>query len=483
MYVNKKKNKKKIAKKKKFENGSSFGKNTSIVGKKVDKGIEITKSVEHTDEKKDILRKEKQRGVERKEYGIIDWKKVIITLGIVLIFLTLLFFWFFKYSKTNVRTIDSSKKGNDIIINKNSNLTEKVESVKNKTDSAVVINNGKNKKDKIKAPRLFKISEEKTAGVEFVDKIAGEYRIKFFTVNGITYEAKTNVIKDGSTNVLNSKESFREVFDEIYDVKWLSKTKRMIVYADRFGKKKVVISDSVGNKNILLPGRVNNVSVSDSGKIFYLIDKNNKAEGYVFNPFTNKTKKVFESGLTQWKSSWRSGVMVLIYPKNISKRKGISYLVNVNSGSFVKDHGGLYNLQGLISPDSSKIVYFGKKNAKSDQQIYIKDLKTKKIKELGFKTFAEKCTWSKNNINMYCSLPKVLKMVTKKEPDDWYKGLSKFEDKVININTVTGEVVELFDPEDYRYNMDITKINLSSNDEYLYFTDKNTLKTWGYKIR
>jgi hypothetical protein len=39
--------------------------------------------------------------------------------------------------------------------------------------------------------------------------------------------------------------------------------------------------------------------MADNGEIFYIIIKNERAEGYVLNPYTNKTKLVFESELTQ----------------------------------------------------------------------------------------------------------------------------------------------------------------------------------------
>jgi hypothetical protein len=65
----------------------------------------------------------------------------------------------------------------------------------------------------------------------------------------------------------------------------------------------------------------------------------------------------------------------------------------------------------------SKIAYFGKKSEKGRQQIFIKDLRKKEVTEYDFKTFADKCVWSRNNIDLYCAFPKIIRSVQRSEPD------------------------------------------------------------------
>ncbi len=418
----------------------------------------------------------------------IDKKNIIMIALLSLLFLALLM-WFFIKGQTNIKLVNDKNynQNNASVVeseNKNGIKTGvvKIDNVSKKTTSFNKV------KKEIKRDRLIRISRINTSGVKFWEKTESGYSVEYFVENGKTFIAKTNIFKENIDNELKSIIKSTEAYKNIYDVKWISKTKRVISYADRFGNKKVIISD--GNKNKVISGKIETVSVADDGQIFYILVKNERAEGYVLNPFTNKTKLVFKSELTQWNSDWRGTNRVLIYPKPISSKKSVAYLVNTSTGIFVKESDEYYGLTALENPIVSKIAFFAKETEKGPQKIIIKDLRNKKILKINYKTFAGKCVWSKNNIDLYCALPKILKSVNKTEPDEWYKGITKFEDKMIVINTNTGDVRELFDPEDpedsrngHRYRFDIIKPALSNNDDYIYFTNKETMNSWAYRIK
>lgn len=99
-------------------------------------------------------------------------------------------------------------------------------------------------------------------------------------------------------------------------------------------------------------------------------------------------------------------------------------------------------------------------------------------------TLPEKCVWgNKYTKVIYCAVPKV---VSKDHiyPDDWYLGLTHFDDAIWRMNLDTGENKLIVDPiKQIPFSLDIVNMKLSKNDDYLIFEDKNTLSLWGMKLK
>ena len=416
-----------------------------------------------------------------------DIGKIIKVILIVLLVLAIALFFVKNkggiklFNGNNTIITDAEKNNNNGSGNNNGNGEEtKVtqEQLGNKTESG----NKTKKNKKVKTPRLFQISRLETAGVQFFDKEKGAYRIKYFTTKKDGYKTKTDLYDD-QIKMLKS-ESFREnpsagMYD---DAKWIEEGLNIFTTADEYSSKITYINN--GKEVLELPKNIETLSISDDKKMFYIAKKEWRIVGTKvdFNGKIAKSIEVFTSMLSQWMSDWRGGDKVLIYPKPISNQQGVSYLVDTRKGTYKKEHKALYGLQGLISPDEKFVLYFGRKKPKGKQIMFIKNLQTNVEREIPISTFADKCVWSKNNTKIYCAFPKIIGAVGKDEPDLWYKGITKFEDKVISIDIMNGIVEPLFDPEDYGVSLDIIKPKLSINDDYLYFIDKNTLYAWAYRI-
>lgn len=415
-----------------------------------------------------------------------DIGKIIKVILIVLLVLAIALFFVKNKGGINLfngnnTIISDAEKNNNNNENSNGNGEEaKVTQgqLGNKTESENKIENNK----KVKTPRLFQISRLKTAGVQFFDKEKGAYKIEYFTTKKDGYKTRTDLYDD-KIKMLKS-ENFRNnpsagMYD---DAKWIEEDLNIFTTADEYSSKITYINN--GKETSQLPKNIETLSISDDKKMFYIAKKKGRIVGTKvdFNGKIAKSIEVFRSMLSQWMSDWRGGDKVLIYPKPISNQQGVSYLVDIKKGTYKKEHKALYGLQGLISPDEKFVLYFGRKKPKDKQTMFIKSLRTGKEEEIRLSTFADKCVWSKNNTKIYCAFPKIIGAVGKDEPDLWYKGITKFEDKVISIDVMSGVIDPLFDPEDYGVSLDIIKPKLSMNDDYLYFIDKNTLYAWAYRI-
>ncbi len=95
------------------------------------------------------------------------------------------------------------------------------------------------------------------------------------------------------------------------------------------------------------------------------------------------------------------------------------------------------------------------------------------FKGLNFSTSVKKCTWSKDNIHVYCgmlnSMPDLAML-----PDDWNDEKFYSADTFWRINTEDGQKKRLIDVEKMPAKIDAVDLFLDSNEKYLFFTDKRS---------
>jgi Tol biopolymer transport system component len=145
------------------------------------------------------------------------------------------------------------------------------------------------------------------------------------------------------------------------------------------------------------------------------------------------------------------------------------------------------DFRGVWSPTGQKMVY-SVYNAESNYspKLWVMDAMGDNIGEhntsLEIATWADKCTFSSSNSsNIYCAVPKYLEAgsglypeLADSVPDDFYM-----------INTTTGAKTLLAVPissSGYN-NFNAQDVYLSANEDYLYFTDKNTGKVIQIRLK
>jgi hypothetical protein len=96
-------------------------------------------------------------------------------------------------------------------------------------------------------------------------------------------------------------------------------------------------------------------------------------------------------------------------------------------------------------------------------------------------TFAEKCTWSRDEKTVYCAAPTVLSGDT--YPDEWYKRGTEFVDTMYRIDVDSGQATEMEGVgEITEQSFDIERLRVTDDGKYLIMQDWNTRYLWGYKL-
>jgi len=190
-------------------------------------------------------------------------------------------------------------------------------------------------------------------------------------------------------------------------------------------------------------------------------------------------KTILNTPFTDWKII-SNGNNVLAQTKAGSYFSGYAYKLNTVSGSLTKIVGPLDGLIILPNPTGSFVLY--SYNQGGEVKVIAKNTQNNKLTPITPATLAEKCVWSTKNIEiLICSSP--IEGLDLNEPDNWYKGLTHFSDRlwIYDVNENISQV--LLEPK-LAYDIDIDAINLqlSPDEEYLIFTNKTDLTLWALKI-
>lgn len=231
-------------------------------------------------------------------------------------------------------------------------------------------------------------------------------------------------------------------------------------------------------KGLALPATVSEIAASPAeDKIFYLNQTDNGTTEGVVADFSNKNqKKIFELPFGEFNVSWPTKDSIALLAKPSAEVEGYLYFLNPRTGVLSRILGGTKGLTAVVSPDGEKIVFSGIGQNGTEAKIY--SAKNKTVSNLGFATLADKCVWGKKNKNMvYCAVP--ARISGSNQPDDWYQGITSFDDGVWSKNVSTGESKNLLN----RFGADIMNIFTSDDENYLIFTDKNDGTLWSLKLK
>lgn len=211
----------------------------------------------------------------------------------------------------------------------------------------------------------------------------------------------------------------------------------------------------------------------DSNAFFYTDFEGN---GYTFNGNTPQRKQlVMESSIFEWALDW-SGPNVLLSVIPTYLDDGVIMELNTSNGLFTKlidDKKGLF---GKANSDGSKILYSS--NVNGDPKLFIYDQRTRETKGLTVNSFADKCVWSKKDMDvLYCAVAENLN--SGNYPDDWYKGLVSFNDNIYEIDLKNDTVKEI---DGIDRGLDIVNPKLTENEDFIVFQNKKDLTLWSLEI-
>jgi len=223
----------------------------------------------------------------------------------------------------------------------------------------------------------------------------------------------------------------------------------------------------------------NNISFSGPiKKIFYFINRTGK--GVVSSVDGAVRTNVISTSISEWLSQYVNKTTIALTTKPSAYFKG--YLFTLNPDGNSKNNyilGEKYGFNTLMSPDGKKVIYNEILNDTLETFIY--DIKNKSSTYLNQSTIVDKCVWSFDSKNIFCGIPQ--KLAQAPYPDAWYKNDISFSDNIWSIEAENGEFRLIIPLQDQVITpIDVYKINISSNNKYLLFQDKNTLNLWKYDL-
>ena len=235
-------------------------------------------------------------------------------------------------------------------------------------------------------------------------------------------------------------------------------------------------------KTSILPSNLEGIALSPTSQRLLYLFSNTDGGTFVFSNLDgSKPTKLYSSPLSGWLLDWPNEKDVVINTKPSGIANGIALLVNTTNGSLTKVASG-NGLTTLVSPDLSQSLV-GTSGDGSTIQLSSITLKDSSTINLSLKTLPEKCVWAHTEKStVYCAVPQNIPNGT--YPDSWYQGLVSFTDDLWKINTSTGvsKIVSLWG-RGFGKNFDAVNLQLSSDDSYLTFMNKDDLILWGYRLK
>ena len=224
-----------------------------------------------------------------------------------------------------------------------------------------------------------------------------------------------------------------------------------------------------------LPENVLSVSVSKSQKLAsYAVQNGNGSSIYKISD--NKNQLLKNSPITEIDLTYGGETL---YSTNKTSTYSIGYTNDVERGERV-----LGDKTGLITlPANNNIDYLSSMWSNTGLKLFLFSKKTGSYSVLNSKTLASKCIWGRTSTYILCGTPQNIKSPNEGLPDSWFMGLVNFTDNlyIIDNNTKVEDILFDFSSET-KEEIDLIKPNLSSNDGYLGFINKNNGHLWLFNV-
>jgi hypothetical protein len=211
-------------------------------------------------------------------------------------------------------------------------------------------------------------------------------------------------------------------------------------------------------------------------RIFGILENSAGSIGIISSPDLENQETVLDTPLKEILTSWVNRNTISINTKPSSKSFGYLYLLDTNNKTLDEALSRIIGLNSIVSRDKNKILYSTSVNKSASLRFL--DRETGITKEVGIKTFVDKCVWDESEEDTtYCAVPRDLNF--RNLPDNWYKGIVSFSDDIWKINLETEEmelVMELTE------NIDVVNLKINETGDYLAFLNKKDMTLWGIDL-
>lgn len=321
----------------------------------------------------------------------------------------------------------------------------------------------------IEKPILIQISPEPSSGFKPLKDNFLRYAEK------PTGHIKEIDLKTGETKIISNT-----TIPKIFEIKWnFDGSKILFKYLEEEEKIKEVSAELKGTstEGVILPGPIISWGyLPNSNDIFYYLKTQNNPEkfGLIRAGFKNTNQReIYTSPFSDFEIHWPKTNILSLTTRPSELNPGFSYIYNPESRAFSKILGGIQGLKIKWDEKGEKFIY-----SDSDLNLFQYNVKKNTSVPLNFKGLAQKCVFSKKSTNLlFCAKPKEISSGL--YPDEWHQGIKKFQDEIWELNSETGETKLIYNEKLF----DVLEIEISANDEFLYFQDKSANFLFGLKLK
>jgi Tol biopolymer transport system component len=286
--------------------------------------------------------------------------------------------------------------------------------------------------------------------------------VLFFQGNGVTYftgggQLFQNDLQNasGKISLVNKRELTIALKSGITKILWPSTGNNFIAELQNGGNRSWSFYDSDKGAYVDLPSQITSLSWLPGGqKIAYIwLDNNGKSSLNIANADNTNYQNVAEI----WENDDEivvspDGQSILYYERNSNGAKNPINLTTPDGKVFKSMLKDGYNFGVLWSPDSKKFV-FGKRDPASQKfQLWIMDVSSGEIKNLGVSGTPDKAVWSSDSQNLYAAV-------------SGSSSVGSSGEKLVKINITSGQTQEF----DLNVPADARNLFLDSSGSALFF--------------
>lgn len=219
----------------------------------------------------------------------------------------------------------------------------------------------------------------------------------------------------------------------------------------------------------------------DGASLFYLIQTNLGARGYIKNLSKQTGRLVFSSPLREIVATWDTSDTILLSTKPSANIPGYVMSLNITTGVVSNVLTEIPGVTARMNPAGNRIIFFS--NRDGVPLLNQLNLTTKEVSGLELTTLPEKCVWSKKEHDVvYCAVP--TSIPAQGYPDTWYRGEVSYSDIVWRLNLETGEQSIVVIPTKLAGEaIDAVQLTLSPEEDFLLFVDRQDGILWSAKLR
>lgn len=286
---------------------------------------------------------------------------------------------------------------------------------------------------------------------------------------------------DGSGTTIVSS----DVLANLIKIMWspIDKTK-IIALFEETNQIKRFFYDFKSNQSAQLDANIRYLNWSPTeNKIVYQYynTQNGLSNISIANPDGSGWKNIFETRIKDLIVEWPSANLIVLRTKASGIAQSVVYTMDTSGKNFGKMIDNTYGLTTLWSPSGDKMLYSETNGYGQGLKLKLLSVADHATRQLDFITLPEKCVWSKNNIDIFCAVPKVIADQAVL-PDDYYKDFIEFSDSFYKINLNTGQKTLLFE-SDTTAAFNASQLLLDDSEQYLIFVNKKDGALYSLKLQ